>query len=246
MLQETFVAKATDILDDSISASSQCPLQPSGLPLPSFPQQPTLPQFFPQATATSKFFSQPNAVQSIPEAAKQINPSGNSPLTPSGNSQFAHWSVSTPTALSKDSPLMQSDDITCISSNNSPCTQSDSPNFTSSPVNSSQNHSRQFYQPFSTSPPTEVQKEPYKQKKRRYNADPVERLLEESAVIVVCCQSIETEDSNTMENIHFYRIHTHTDKRSHPCQCSCSGNINHLEILTHLDRIEGKLVRQCN
>ena len=132
----TFVAsdtKATDT-DSSNSASSQCPLQPSELTLPSFPQQPTLPQFLPQATATLKFFSQPNAVQSIPEAAKQINPSGNSPLTPSGNSQFAHWTVSTPNALSKDSPLMQSEDITCISSDNSPCQKSDSSNVTSSPV----------------------------------------------------------------------------------------------------------------
>jgi hypothetical protein len=42
----------------------------------------------------------------------------------------------------------------------------------------------------------------------------VERLLEESEVIMVCCQSIKTEGNNAMENIHFYRILTQTKQLS--------------------------------
>jgi hypothetical protein len=40
----------------------------------------------------------------------------------------------------------------------------------------------------------------------------VERLLEESEVIMVCCQSIKTEGNNAMENIHFYRTPTQTQQ----------------------------------
>jgi hypothetical protein len=115
MKKDSFDHLSTDLTDYRYRS---CPLQPSGLPLPSFPQQPTHPQVVPQTTTTS--------VQSIVEAAKQTNPSGNSPLTPPSPS-----SVSTPTPLSKDSPLMQSNDIICIPSDDSPCTQSDNPDFIS-------------------------------------------------------------------------------------------------------------------